>query len=47
VLLTTIYLVGLIVRSRRTLLGMGLDSIAVVVLYVLGIAALVASGGMG
>lgn len=45
VLLTTIYLVGLIVRSRRTFLGMGLDSLAVAVLYVVGVVSLTLTHG--
>lgn len=46
VLLTTIYLVGLIVRPRRTHLRVGLDSILVLVLYILGVVALTLSGGL-
>lgn len=45
VLLTTIYIIGLIVRSRRTVLRMGFDSVAVLVLYVAGIASLLLNGG--
>jgi cation:H+ antiporter len=41
-LLTAVYIVGLIFRPRRQLWVMGADSWAVVVLYVLGIAGLVA-----
>ncbi|HEX3551502.1 MAG TPA: hypothetical protein VHT53_14045 [Candidatus Elarobacter sp.] len=40
-LLTAIYCVGVILRSNRLLLGAGVDSILVLVLYVLGIAGLV------
>ncbi|HSX07388.1 MAG TPA: hypothetical protein VLG11_00675 [Candidatus Saccharimonadales bacterium] len=46
IFLTTIYLIGLIVRSRRVVLRMGLDSVIVVVLYVVGITSLVVSGGL-
>jgi cation:H+ antiporter len=42
VLLTTVYLYGLIFRPRRMILRMGLDSFAVLVLYAVGIAGLVA-----
>lgn len=42
ILLTTVYLYGLIFRSRRQALRMGVDSVVVLVLYVLGIAGLVA-----
>jgi cation:H+ antiporter len=42
VLLTTAYIYGLIFRPRRMILRMGLDSFAVLVLYALGIAGLVA-----
>ncbi len=41
-LLTVIYLVGLIFRPRRTIAGMGSDSLAVLILYGAGIAGLVA-----
>lgn len=40
ILLTTVYLAGLIVASPRQWLRMGLDSLLVVVLYILGIAGL-------
>lgn len=40
-LLTLIYVVGLLVRSDRTVLRMGLDSLAVLIVYILGIAGLV------
>ena len=40
-LLTAIYCVGVILRSNRLLLGAGIDSILVLVLYVLGIGGLV------
>jgi len=42
ILLTTVYIYGLVFRPRRQFLGMGLDSVAVVVLYVLGIVGLLA-----
>jgi cation:H+ antiporter len=42
ILLTVIYLFGLIFRPRRRVAGMGPDSLAVLVLYGLGIAGLVA-----
>lgn len=41
-LLTTVYLCGLIFRPHRRLLGMGLDSLVVLVLYTLGVAGLIA-----
>ena len=40
ILLTTVYIAGLIFRPRRQLLWMGLDSFAVTVIYALGIAGL-------
>jgi cation:H+ antiporter len=42
ILLTTVYLCGLIFRPHRRLLSMGVDSLTVLVLYALGIAGLVA-----
>jgi len=42
ILLTTVYLYGLIFRPRRQVLRMGADSVVVLALYVLGIAGLVA-----
>jgi len=42
ILLTTVYLYGLIFRPRRQVLNMGLDSVVVLVLYALGIIGLVA-----
>jgi cation:H+ antiporter len=42
ILLTVIYLFGLIFRPRRSIAGMGPDSLAVLVLYALGIVGLVA-----
>jgi cation:H+ antiporter len=41
-LLTLIYLVGLIFRPRRRVLGMGVDSLAVLIVYLLGAAGLFA-----
>jgi cation:H+ antiporter len=42
ILLTAVYLYGLIFRSRRRVLGMGIDSLVVLILYVAGVAGLVA-----
>lgn len=42
ILLTTVYLWGLVFRPRRRVLGMGLDSLVVLVLYVIGMVGLVA-----
>ena len=42
VLLTTVYMWGLVLRPSRKVLGMGVDSAVVLVLYVIGIAGLVA-----
>jgi cation:H+ antiporter len=42
ILLTAVYVAGLIFRPRRQVLGMGLDSLVVLVLYGLGTAGLVA-----
>jgi len=42
ILLTTVYLYGLIFRPQRQVLNMGLDSVVVLVLYALGIIGLVA-----
>ena len=41
-LLTLVYVVGLIFRPRRRILGMGVDSLIVLVLYLIGIAGLFA-----
>jgi cation:H+ antiporter len=41
-LLTIVYVAGLIFRPRRRIAGMGIDSFAVVILYVIGIVGLVA-----
>jgi cation:H+ antiporter len=42
ILLTVIYLYGLIFRPRRRVLRMGIDSLMVLALYLLGVAGLVA-----
>ncbi|HEY7148770.1 MAG TPA: hypothetical protein VH420_04925 [Gaiellaceae bacterium] len=42
IVLTTVYLWGLVTRPNRVVLGMGLDSVAVLVLYAGGIAGLIA-----
>ena len=42
VLLTSVYLAGLIFRPKRLILGMGADSLAVLILYALGTAGLFA-----
>jgi len=42
ILLTTVYICGLIFRPKRRLLGMGLDSLVVLVLYAVATAGLVA-----
>jgi len=42
VLLTTVYAAGLIFRHKRKVLGMGVDSLVVLVLYVIGIGGLFA-----
>jgi cation:H+ antiporter len=42
VLLTVVYIVGLIFRPRRQILRMGLDSLAVLILYALGLVGLIA-----
>ncbi len=44
-LLTTVYAAGLLFRPRRNVLRMGIDSVAVLVLYVLGFAGLLALAG--
>ena len=41
-LLTVVYLAGLVLRPQRKVAGMGVDSLAVLVLYVVGVAGLVA-----
>ena len=47
VLLTTVYAAGQIFRPRRKILGMGIDSLAVLILYVLGLVGLVAIAQAG
>jgi len=42
VLLTTVYLYGLIFRPQRQILRMGVDSLVVLLLYALGMVGLVA-----
>jgi len=42
ILLTTVYLYGLIFRPRRLVLGMGIDSLVVLILYAAGIVGLFA-----
>ena len=42
ILLTSVYLAGLIFRPKRLILGMGVDSLAVLILYALGTAGLFA-----
>ncbi|SFP45413.1 sodium:calcium antiporter [Sphingomonas rubra] len=42
VLLTSVYLAGLIFRPKRRVLGMGIDSLAVLILYAIGTAGLFA-----
>ena len=42
ILLTTVYIYGLIFRPRRRILRMGVDSLAVLCLYLIGVAGLVA-----
>lgn len=41
ILLTTVYAAGLIIRPQRKIFGIGLDSLAVLILYAAGIAGLV------
>jgi cation:H+ antiporter len=47
VLLTSVYLAGLIFRPKRRLLGMGIDSLAVLILYAIGTAGLFAIALLG
>jgi cation:H+ antiporter len=47
VLLTSVYLAGLIFRPKRLILGMGVDSLAVLILYAVGTAGLFAIAGAG
>jgi cation:H+ antiporter len=42
VLLTTVYAAGLIFRHKRKVLGMGIDSLIVLLLYIVGVAGLIA-----
>ena len=42
ILLTAVYLWGLIFRPRRRIMGMGLDSLVVLILYAVGVAGLLA-----
>jgi cation:H+ antiporter len=42
ILLTAVYLYGLIFRPRRRVLRMDIDSFAVLILYLLGVAGLIA-----
>jgi cation:H+ antiporter len=42
ILLTVVYATGLVIRPRRRVAGMGPDSLVVLVLYLLGVAGLVA-----
>jgi cation:H+ antiporter len=41
ILLSAVYLWGLIFRPRRRILGMGLDSLVVLILYVVEVAGLI------
>ena len=41
IILTCVYLVGLVFRSRHTVFRMGYDSVLVLVVYVIGVTALV------
>ncbi|MCW2826706.1 MAG: sodium:proton exchanger, partial [Marmoricola sp.] len=45
ILLTLVYAVGLLFRPSRRVLGMGVDSVTVVALYLVGLAGLVAVAG--
>jgi cation:H+ antiporter len=47
ILLTTIYIGGLIFRPRRQILNMGIDSLVVLILYALGVAGLFAIARAG
>lgn len=46
-LLTLVYMAGLVFRPQRQLLRMGVDSLVVLILYVLGVVGLVAVAGNG
>lgn len=41
-LLTSVYIVGIIFRSKKQVVGMGVDSLIVLTLYLIGIAGLFA-----
>jgi cation:H+ antiporter len=43
--LTLVYIVGLIFRSRKKIAGMGIDSLTVLILYLVGIGGLFAVAG--
>jgi cation:H+ antiporter len=45
--LTLVYVLGLIFRPARKILGMGIDSLVVLVLYLLGVAGLFAVASTG
>jgi cation:H+ antiporter len=45
--LSVVYMFGIVFRPTRTILRMGLDSAVVLVLYVVGIAGLVAIAAAG
>jgi cation:H+ antiporter len=47
ILLTAVYMAGLIFRPRRQIVGLGIDSLAVLCLYVLGVAGLFAVAAAG
>ena len=45
ILLTLVYLLGIAFRPRQKVLGMGIDSLLVLILYAVGTAGLFAIGG--
>ena len=47
ILLTLVYLAGLLFRPQRRIARMGIDSVAVLVLYAIGVAGLFAVAGRG
>jgi cation:H+ antiporter len=47
ILLTAVYVTGLIFRPRRQIFGMGPDSLVVLLLYALGVVGLIAVGAAG
>ena len=47
ILLTVVYMYGLVFRPRRKIIGMGIDSLVVLVLYAVGIAGLIAVAHSG